>query len=45
MTTINRVMKRIVEVSNKLPQNELDEALGIKNKVPRNNGQNIRHTK
>jgi len=30
MTTIDRVMKRIVEVSNKLPPKELEKALGIK---------------
>lgn len=45
MNTTDRVMKRIVEVSNKLPQKELEEALGIKNKVQENNGKNIRHTK
>ncbi len=30
MTIIERVMKRIMEVSNKLPPKELENALGIK---------------
>ena len=45
MTTIERVINRIGELSNRLPQNELEEALGIKNKVQENNGQNYRNTK
>ena len=49
MTTAERAMQRIAEISNKLPQKELDEALGIskvdKNGQSKNRWQNYRHTK